>query len=241
MFPSDWGDHLSHHKKKQKTYVDSVCSTDLQHVEILSDIKQKIERTVFHAEFMQNIPELQIEYILSKVPYIQMLENIYGSDKRTIPNIPILTKFYEESLMRQPTAQEQPCVMENMCEARMIDKTSPFTCVELRLPDDPPTPQMCVLCSRCTTQKMFYDMCYLKKDIPCLIQRYGNIFGQKGEYSTELMLTCPSTMSQQVLPLPIMTYQRNFFSVIIKGGVKYLKQERVSHEDFQPPSDSARL
>ena len=41
---------------------------------------------------------------------------------------------------------------------RFIDRNTPFTGVEFRLQHDPITSQLCVLCSRRTTQKMFYDM-----------------------------------------------------------------------------------
>jgi hypothetical protein len=73
---------------------------------------------------------------------------------------------YEESFMRQPAAGERACAMGEQCECRFVDRQAPFTAVEFRLPSDPefrlPSdpdgPQLCVLCSRRATQKMFYDM-----------------------------------------------------------------------------------
>ena len=103
--------------------------------------------------------------------------------------------------------------MGDLCECRFIDRQCPFTGVEFRLPDDPPTPQLCVLCSRKATQKMFYDMCYAGVAPKGVIQRFGNIFGQPGEYSTELMLSCPQGVSLSAMPLPIMSHQRSRYSV----------------------------
>ena len=104
--------------------------------------------------------------------------------------------------------------MGDLCECRLIDRQCPFPGVEFRLPDDPPTPQLCVLCSRKATQKMFYDMCYAGVAPKGVIQRFGNIFGQPGEYSTELMLSCPQGVSLSAMPLPIMSHQRSRYSVV---------------------------
>ena len=43
-------------------------------------------------------------------------------------------------------------------ESRFIDRNAPFVGVEFRLPGDPEAAQLCVLCSRRLTQKLFYDM-----------------------------------------------------------------------------------
>lgn len=113
--------------------------------------------------------------------------------------------------------------------------------VEFRLDDDPDTPQLCVLCSRRLTQKLFYDMCFAGKAPKGLIQRYGNIFGQPGEYSTECMQVCPPGLGLEAMPLPVMSHQRNRYSVITQGGTKHLRQHRVAHESFGPPSDTAQV
>jgi hypothetical protein len=117
---------------------------------------------------------------------------------------------------------------------------------------------MCVLCSRKTTQKLYFDMCYAGVAPHCVIQRYGspepvsplkrtcrygNIFGQVGEYSIDCMLACPPELSLHSMPVPIMSHQRNRYSVVNVCGSKQLKQHRVSHEpesDFQTPSGAAQ-
>jgi len=113
-----------------------------------------------------------------------------------------------------------------------ICRNAPFIGMEFRLPHDLETPQMCLLCSRATTQKCFYDMCYTGKPTRGVIQRYGNIFGQPGEYSVECMLICPRAIGLASMPVPCMSHQRNRYSVITQGGVKHLKQHRVRYEDY---------
>jgi len=69
----------------------------------------------------------------SRVPYKDILQNLFSNTKEVPRNIPIITKVYEESFMRQPFAREQACVMGNQCECRFIDKNNPFIGVEFRL------------------------------------------------------------------------------------------------------------
>lgn len=54
------------------------------------------------------------------------------------------------------------------------------------------------------------------------------------------MLVCPQGLPLQAMPLPCMSHQRSRYSVTTHGGVKYLRQHRVSHEAFQTPSDTVR-
>ena len=119
-----------------------------------------------------------------------------------------------------------------------IDRASPFVGVELRLPNDPEEAQLCVLCTRSTTQKCFYDMCYLGRPAAGLIQRYGSLYGQPGEYAVECMLIPPRALGLASMPVPAMSHQRNRYSVTAHGGVKHLRQHRVGHEDFQRPSST---
>ena len=55
------------------------------------------------------------------------------------------------------------------------------------------------------------------------------------------MLVCPAGLGLDVMPLPIMSHQRNRYSVVTRGGTKYLRQHRVGHEDFVRPSDMAQV
>ncbi len=103
-----------------------------------------------------------------------------------MPDVPIVTKAYEESYMREPMHDgERLCVMGDECECRKICRSEGFTAVEFVLPNAGPEPvrQMCVLCHRRAVQSLYYDTIFL--GIPCkgVIQRYGNICGQPGEYA----------------------------------------------------------
>ena len=72
--------------------------------------------------------------------------------------------------MRQPLKGEAACVMGANCECQFLDPKLRFTAVEVRLPQDPPQAQMCVLCSRKTTQKLFYDICFAGEPVKGVIQ-----------------------------------------------------------------------
>ncbi len=203
-------------------------------------LKSNIERKLHQGRNVLEM-ELDFDHILSQVPYRSILENMYGQE---ISNddvaLPVISKVYEESFMRQAKSDENSCVFGNMCECQFIDPCAPFIGVEFRLFGDNPKPQMCVLCSRKTTQKLFYDMCYTGKAPQGIIQRYGNIFGQPGEYAVECMLACPQGFNLHSMPLPIMSHERNKYSVYSSGGLKCLQQHRVSHEHFHPPSGTTQ-
>lgn len=244
MFPSTWEPIGPGKKRKAKTFLEDVddkaSETILPLVEFHSDLQQTILRKLNHSgQGALTAPsELPLDHILARVPYKTMLENLFGNLDQSVPDVPVLTKAYEESFMRQPLQGEQACAMGDLCECMMIDRAAPFVGVELRLPGDSEQPQMCVLCSRATTQKCFYDMCYLNRPTKGLIQRYGVIFGQPGEYAAECTLVAPSSLGLASMPVPSMSHQRNRYSVVSHAGTKMLQQHRVAFEDFQNPSST---
>lgn len=252
VFPASWDPTQATKKRKTggKTFLESAdAQADagmLPMVPFQSDLQQTILRRLNQTSQQSALPpggeQLCLDHILARVPYKTMLENLFGNLDPTIPDVPILTKAYEESFMRQPQAGERQCAMGELCECMTIDRTAPFIGVELRLPNDPEkTPQMCVLCSRATTQRCFYDMCYLGRPMKGVIQRYGGIFGQPGEYAAECMLIAPRGAGLTNMPVPAMSHQRNRYSVVNHGGAKFLQQHRVSFEDFQHPSSSGAV
>jgi hypothetical protein len=246
MFPLSWDptQQASAAKKRKRTFLEETDAKAAQlelgeTVPFQSDLQQTILRRLNAGE-TGPAPELCLDHILARVPYKAMLEGLFSSLDADVPDVPILSKAYEETFMRQAAHGERPCAMGEQCECMHIDRTAPFVGVELRLPRDPEgEPQLCVLCSRATTQKCFYDMCYLGRPVKGVIQRYGCIFGQPGEYATECMLVCPRALGLASMPVPSMSHQRNRYSVVSHGGVKHLRQHRVSHEDFQPPPSTA--
>lgn len=54
------------------------------------------------------------------------------------------------------------------------------------------------------------------------------------------MLVCPPEIGLQCMPLPIMSHQRNRYSVVNTSGHKYLRQHRVAFEGFHSPSADAQ-
>lgn len=174
-----------------------------------------------------------------------------GEEQRTnCLEIPIVAKSYEESFMREPMWDyERPCMMGPNCECHFIS-TAPgesFTGVEFLLPSESVMDcstrserRMCVLCHRKLVQSLFYDIIYSGAPYRGVIQRYGNICNHAGEYAREVMLICPPNGPVECMPFPLVSHQRNKYSVYTKGGIRYIKQNRLSWEDFcQAPPSSA--
>jgi hypothetical protein len=248
MFPSNWDPTHVASKRRKRTFIEEtdLCVQQcMPQVPFQSDLHHSIMRRLNTTDTLAEAltPSLNLDHILSRVPYKSMLENLFSGTSLTdsVPEVPILTRAYEESFMRQPHPGEQACVMGDICECQFIDKNAPFVGVEFRQRNDPETAQMCVLCSRATTQKCFYDMCFLGKPVKGVIQRYGSIFDQPGEYAQEVMIIPPRSMGLANMPLPTVSHQRNRYSVVSHGGIKHLRQHRVGYEDFQRPSSMAAV
>ncbi len=203
-----------------------------------------IKRRVNDSRFTPAMPiELQLDHVLSSVPYQAMLESLFGGVSQPAREVPLVTKAYEESFMREPCDGEPPCAMGELCECRFIDKNAPFIGVQFELPGVKPdggagagSPKMCVLCYRKTTQRLFFDVCFSGKRVQGLIQHYGNLCNQPGEYARCCMLICPPTAQWQCMPLPMVSHQRNRYKVHVVAGLKHLQQLRVAYEDFATPS-----
>jgi hypothetical protein len=133
--------------------------------------------------------ELNLDAILSRVPYREILENLYGREHYPHPDVPVVSRAYEEAYLREPmpNSGERPCVAGDLCECNFIDPCMPFVGVEFTLPSEaitrPEIPQFCVLCSRKVTRKLFYDVLFTGKEVHGVIQRYGNICSVPGENS----------------------------------------------------------
>jgi hypothetical protein len=187
----------------------------------------------------ENDLNLSLDNILSRVPYKHMLEDLFSNECVTGPVVPIITKAYEESYMRGPIdSHERLCVMGAKCECNNLSTTSGFTAVEFLLPCEQPrhTRNMCVICHRMFVQSLFYDIIYSGKPHRGVIQKYGNICGQVGEYARVVMLICPPSGPVECIPFPSVSHQRNRYEIVNKSGIKYITQRGVSFEDFRDPS-----
>jgi hypothetical protein len=237
MFPSDWDSQTGARRKRRAT---EEPQEDPPFAQPLDDmhLPQLILRNINTASKAPATPaELDLDAILSRVPYREILENLYGRDQYPRPDVPIITRAYEESFLREPTSNERPCVAGDLCECMVLDPCTPFVATEFLLPGEPQpaTPQFCVLCSRKVTQKLFYDTLFAGKEVHGLIQRYGNLCNVPGEYARECMLISPPHAPLHCMPLPIMSHQRNKYRVVISAGLKHLEQLRVRYEDFGTP------
>jgi hypothetical protein len=184
---------------------------------------------------------LNIQTLVSRLPYQQMLNQVFTDDTDSSKIIPVVTRVCEESFMREPMYEyERKCVCGDACEFNFIDPNIPFVGVEFIINPDAQhqEPQMCVLCSRRTTQEMFYNMVYNGHRFRGFIQRYGNICQQPGEYAREAMLICPQNSSIQNMPLPIVAHHRHRYTVYLQNGTRHVRQHNVYYEDFHKPSSS---
>lgn len=212
--------------------------------DVCRSILQVLNRTTRVGSDVQETYELDLDHVLSRVPYKEILRDLFGSVGGTQApvHVPVVSRVYEEQFMREPHhSTERQCVMGAECECTMIDKSNPFVGVEFLLPDEvrQDDVQMCVLCHRRFVQLMYHDMVYSGKQFRGVIQRYGNICGQSGEYAKEVALICPPNGPTQCMPLPSISHQRNKYSVTTVGGVRHIVQHAMSPEDFGHPPRGA--
>ena len=152
--------------------------------------------------------------------------------------VPVVSRMYEEQFMRETlNSSERQCVMGRDCECNFIDKSNPFVGMEFLLPGEerPANVQMCVLCHRRFVQAMFHDIVFAGKQFMGIIQRYGNICGQDGEYAKEVALICPPNGPTECMPLPSISHQRNKYCIRSIGGVRHIVQCNMSPQDFHLP------
>ena len=184
--------------------------------------------------------ELDFSDILSHIDYKGVLEGLFGGCGMGM-DVPVISRVFEESFLREPSHGERKCVMGMSCEAMMIDKSKPFVAVEFLMPGQmADTPQMCVLCSRKHTQRLFYDFQYRATPSSCtgVIQRYGVLCDITGEYRKDTCLIMPPHGPVHCMPYPSLAYQRSHFTVHTHCMSHYLKQSEslVFH---MPPAESS--
>jgi len=198
-------------------------------------LKEQIQNKLHSQSQGGGFEELDINSIINTVPYKDIIRDVFHNSSHRTIEVPIVTRAYEESFMREPyNFNENQCVNGDLCECMFIDKRKQFIGVEFLLPHESKedVPRPCVLCCRQMTQKFYFDIIYDGKTFNFPIQRYGNIFNQENEYATEVMLSCPSNGPLHIFPCPVMSHQRNRYSVIYKNGIRFLQQSNVSVSDY---------
>ena len=186
--------------------------------------------------------ELDFSDVLSHIDYRNVLEGLFGGRGMMTTVVPVVTRAYEESFMREPMAGERKCVMGTSCEAMLIDKSKPFIAAEFQLPGKvSETPQMCVLCSRKHTQRLYYDFLYRATPSSCtgIIQRYGVLCDVPGEYRKEACLIMPPHGPVHCMPYPSAAYQRCHFTVQTHCMSHFITQSDGLLFQAPPASSSA--
>lgn len=214
----------------------NAVSSLLQH-EMEQQQNSSITVTAAAAQFpSERDMSLRMDFILSRLPYRDMLRDLFSDASNVAPSIPIVEKQYEESYMREPIGgNERQCTMGPLCECNMISRERGFVGVEFLLPGERQAEarQMCVLCHRKTVQTLFHDIVYCGSPYRGVIQKYGNICGQPNEYAKEVALLCPPGGPVENMPYPSVSHQRNRYSIVERNGIRYIKQRNMSHQDFQ--------
>lgn len=230
----------SSHSTNTNTASTTSASSSLPSFSSLPPCIAEIMKAIHDSQQVAATPaELDLDVILSKTSLHSILSDLFHRDQiQDSVQVPIVSKIYEESYMREPHENERSCSNSSLCECNFIDPDNPFVGVEFLVPGEtvlPPTPHTCVLCARKLTQKLFYDIVFTGREYKGCIQRYGNICNVPGEYARECCLICPPHISLHCLPLPMMSHQRNKYQVYISNGIRTLRQVRVSYEDFHNP------
>ena len=148
--------------------------------------------------------------------------------------VPVVTRAYEESFMRECVHEhDKPCSMGQYCECNFIDQEHAFVGVAFVMPElNSDETGMCILCLRKLTQLLFYRVQKAGFTSSQLIQTYGNVCDAPGEYHSSAMLIMPPHGPVLCMPLPVVAHQRNKYYVVREDGHRCLKQRNVYVEDF---------
>ena len=235
-FPDNWSTQKRKNEPLEAVRTKKTKSEPPQGSQLQSqdDVYNDIMREVYSGKTVED-EDLVLDQLLSKVGYRQLMQDLFHNIDTPAAEVPVISRQYEESYMREPMSSERPCIMNVACEGQHICSTNPFTLVEFLLPhqDKSVDRQMCVLCSRKLAKQLYYDMMYDGHRYNGVIQRYGNFCDQPGEYAKEAMLICPARGPVHNMPYPVVNYHRSALSVEVRQGVKHIAQHRVGFEDFQ--------
>lgn len=212
-------------KTSQKKVIESGIEFAMQNSEKVSE----------NIEALGKIISENLLTMISKTNYKNVLSGLGEGNVVYTNELRPVSKAYEESYMRQRVSEdEQSCVRKNACECMFIDPTCAFVGVQYKLPWDDGKKEkkngMCILCTRATTQTLFYDIMFSGVEVCGIIQQYYNEHSKDGEYKLSAMLFCPPNGPVKNMPMPIVRHQRNFYTVYSSRGIYYMKQVNL---DFQ--------
>lgn len=156
------------------------------------------------------------------------------SSKMQNNSVPVVTRAYEESYMRECLDEhERACSMGQYCECNFIDHEHAFVGAAFVMPElHAEDLGLCILCMRKLTQMLFYRVQKAGYSSSQLIQAYGNVCDAPGEYHSSAMLVMPAHGPVHCMPLPVVAHQRNKYYVVQRDGRRHLRQRNVYVEDF---------
>ena len=122
MFPSDWNTQTGQRKKRRVADDPAAAAAtqqqpgspppDAQFAEPQPSPSVPLEDLRLPSLILRNIntasrapatpAELDLDAILSRVPYREILENLYGREQYPHLEVPVITRAYEEAFLREP-------------------------------------------------------------------------------------------------------------------------------------------
>ena len=190
-------------------------------------------------EFVQNL--------MHRTPISNFDINKHHSVGKMRESIEGVTRAYEESFMCEPTGDQRPCSMEEMCEGRFIPQagSNGFTLREFLLPSQQKTYEQtrrfplqrapCIFCKRLQIAKMVVSArasgTGIRDDM--LLQDYYNFVGIPNEYRLEDCLLSKKTVWEGIVS-PVGLHVRNAYRFVMKNGVKTYEQWRIPFLTCQP-------
>jgi hypothetical protein len=190
-------------------------------------------------EFVQNL--------MHRTPISNFDINKFHSVEKMRESIEGVTRAYEESFMCEPTGDQRPCSMEEMCEGRFIPQagSNGFTLREFLLPSQQRTYEQtrrfplqrapCIFCKRLQIAKMVVSGrasgTGIRDDM--LLQDYYNFVGIPNEYRLEDCLLSKRTVFEGIVS-PVVLHVRNAYKFVLKNGVKTYEQWRIPFLTSQP-------
>ena len=156
--------------------------------------------------------------------------------------VAVMTREYEEEMLREPVGSERPCLNDEKCEGRLMASghSEGFTLRECLLPAElkkyeatgkhKPDRNFCLMCKRNDIMRGLIDTRAknLAVRVVSAFQDYRNLVDVPGEYCLQnCIVTCPE--HYEGLTDPIVMHIRSHYRPIVKNGIRYYEQWRMPY------------
>ncbi len=187
--------------------------------------------------FMEWANKLQNMQALGADSFIQtFVRQMPKKQKRKIRDhavdLPIFSREYEESRLRQARSGEMSCARGKFCEGNNFKTGHRFTNVECPPPAVIHNPELrteqAYLCVMCRRMKVQQNICSAHSEMENIkvdfdLAGYQNTVGKPGEYVSEQCYT-PSSIAYQGLRAPVAMHQRSFYRQECVDGIWWWRQ-----------------